>query len=113
MLVSPAECPLPTKPGHMVTPERHSGGEAGMNFSADIGVRHKIDALVVLGVVLSVISGLLANRSLGRTAAAADHLYHGNLSSLTALAELQAVTIQTRVDLANLLVSLTETDATA
>jgi hypothetical protein len=28
----------------MVTPERHSGGEAGMNFFANIGVRHKITA---------------------------------------------------------------------
>ncbi|WP_433795413.1 methyl-accepting chemotaxis protein [Actinoplanes sp. CA-252034] len=81
-----------------------------MNFFANLGVRHKIGALVLLGVVLSAISGILANRSLNRTAAAAQHLYHGNLTSETALGELQAVSIQTRVDLANLLVSLTAAD---
>ncbi|BEL07628.1 hypothetical protein Q0Z83_058190 [Actinoplanes sichuanensis] len=81
-----------------------------MNFFANLGVRHKIGALILLGVVLSVISGILANRSLNRTAAAAQHLYHGNLISQTALSELQAVSIQTRVDLANLLVSLTPAD---
>ncbi|MEU4424526.1 MCP four helix bundle domain-containing protein [Actinoplanes sp. NPDC024001] len=62
---------------------------------------------MVIGVI---VSGVLASRALSRTAAAAQHLYHENLLSEKALAELQRVSVQVRVDLANLLISRTAAD---
>ncbi|MEV6305988.1 methyl-accepting chemotaxis protein [Actinoplanes sp. NPDC051861] len=76
-------------------------------FFNDLGVRHKIGAVIVIGVLVAIVSGILANRALSRAAAAADELYHENMASETALADLQTMAVQTRLDLANLLISQT------
>ncbi|MFC4071010.1 methyl-accepting chemotaxis protein [Actinoplanes subglobosus] len=78
----------------------------------NLGVRHKIAAVIVIGLLVSLITGILANRALSRAAAAADTLYHSSLASEAALSQLQAISIQTRVDLSNLLISRTATDDT-
>ncbi|GIF14738.1 methyl-accepting chemotaxis protein [Actinoplanes teichomyceticus] len=84
-------------------PERRS-------LFADLAVRHKIGAIVLLGVLMSMISGALAIRALSRSAVAAQELYRKNLAGVVALADLETAAVATRNDLANLLISRTAAD---
>jgi methyl-accepting chemotaxis protein len=83
---------------------------ARRSFLADLGVRHKIGAIVVLGVLISIVAGVLATRALSRSAAAARELYAENMASESALANLQTIAVSARNDLANLLISQTKED---
>ncbi|WP_436520363.1 methyl-accepting chemotaxis protein [Actinoplanes sp. HUAS TT8] len=85
---------------------------ARRDLFADIGVRHKIGAIIALGVLVSAIAGVLATRALSRSADAAQQLYSSNLASEAALGNLETLAVTTRNELANLLISRTAADNT-
>ncbi|MFC3987750.1 MCP four helix bundle domain-containing protein, partial [Actinoplanes siamensis] len=79
-------------------------------FFADLGVGYKISAVVAVGVLVSVIAGVLATRALSRSANSAQELYRSNLASESALAELETLSVSTRNNLVNLLISQSAAD---
>ncbi|AEV83384.1 methyl-accepting chemotaxis protein [Actinoplanes sp. SE50] len=83
---------------------------ARRSFFADLGVRHKIGAIIAISVLVSLVAGILATRALSRSASAAERLYQANMTSAATLAALETIAVSTRNDLANLLISRSEAD---
>jgi methyl-accepting chemotaxis protein len=78
---------------------------SGRSILADLGVRSKMAILVAVGVIVAVAVGVLSLHALAAAAAAAQRIYGGNVSSVSAVGELDMAIVQTRLDTANQLIS--------
>ena len=75
------------------------------NFFGNMGVQAKMALTIAVGVLMSLLIGILALRALSAAAAGADEIYGQNLRGTAAVGKLSAAVGQTRVDLANHLIS--------
>ncbi|WP_433307273.1 methyl-accepting chemotaxis protein [Actinoplanes sp. CA-030573] len=81
-----------------------NGITRGRSF-ADLSVQVKIGIVVVVGVVVSLVIGILGLHALSGAAAAARDIYANNLTSTNALGMIAASTTQARLSLANQILS--------
>ncbi|GIE97152.1 methyl-accepting chemotaxis protein [Paractinoplanes rishiriensis] len=78
---------------------------AGRGLFANLSVQVKIGIIVAVGVVVALVIGSLGLYALSGTANAAHHMYRGNLPSINALGMITTEMAETRVSLANQILS--------
>ncbi|NMO57375.1 methyl-accepting chemotaxis protein [Actinoplanes sp. TBRC 11911] len=81
----------------------------GRNFIGDLGVQVKIGLIVGIGVLVAVVIGTISLHALSASATAAHNLYVNNVPSVRALGQVSTAMAQSRVDLAQQLISLDQT----
>jgi methyl-accepting chemotaxis protein len=81
------------------------GTGRGRGFFGNMSVLAKIGLTAAIGVVVALVVGVIALHALAVAAAAARDIYGNNLGSVGAVGNVQAAIAQTRIDLANHLIS--------
>jgi methyl-accepting chemotaxis protein len=85
-------------------------GPARRRSFADLSVNLKILGAVAIGVLVAVAIGLIGLRALSSVSATAQHIYHGNVTSIEAVGAVDAAMTQVRLDVANQAVSADRED---
>src|SRR5690348_119710 len=83
---------------------RHLYGRI-VSFFANLSVQVKIGIIVLVSVVVALVIGILGLHALNGAATAAHNIYAGNLSSTNALGLVSTAMAQSRLSLANQILS--------